>query len=81
MKIDNYLSRWQEFHDWSVANRPEILESVESLGVQLRDSINEYRRASDPEERQLQMDVIKQHYDRVVQWHMKEILSKLSGER
>jgi hypothetical protein len=80
MKIDNYLSRWQEFHDWSVTNRPEILESVESLGQKLRDSINEYREASDPDERQLQLDAIKQHYDRVVQWHMKEILSKLSGE-
>jgi hypothetical protein len=80
MKIDNYLSRWQEFHDWSVANRPEILDSVETLGLELRASINEYREAADPDDRQAQLDAIKQHYDRVVQWHMKEILSKLSGE-
>lgn len=80
MKIDNYLSRWQEFHDWSVTNRPEILSSVESLGQELRDSIAQYREASTPDDRQEQLDAIKQHYDRVVQWHMKEILSKISGE-
>ena len=79
MKIDNYLSRWQEFYDWAVSNRPEIVDSVESLGQELRDSINEYRAASDPDDRQEQLDAIKAHYDRVVQWHMKEILSKISG--
>ena len=80
MKIDNYLTRWQEFHDWSAANRPEILASVESLGKELRNSIAQYREASNPDDRQEQLDAIKQHYDRVVQWHMKEILSKISGE-
>ena len=80
MKIDNYLSRWQEFREWSVSNRPEILDSVETLGTNLRDSIREYRQATEPGERQHRMDLIKQHYDQVVQWHMKEILGKLDGE-
>lgn len=80
MKIDNYLSRWQEFHQWSVDNRPEILDSVEVLGNELRDSISEYRQATDPDTRQTGMELIKQHYDQVVQWHMREILSKLDGE-
>lgn len=80
MKIDNYLSRWQEFHQWSVSNRPEIVDSVESLGQKLRDSIAEYRQATDPDQRQARMDLIKEHYDRVVQWHMQEILQKLDSE-
>ena len=80
MKIDNYLSRWQEFHEWSRTNRPEIVQSVENLGSDLRGAISRYRQETDPEERQLRMDLIKQHYDRVVQWHMEEILSKLDGE-
>lgn len=80
MKIDNYLSRWQEFHQWSVSNRPEIVDSVESLGQKLRDSISEYRQATDPDQRQARMDLIKEHYDRVVQWHMQEILQKLDSE-
>lgn len=80
MKIDNYLSRWQEFYDWADANRPEILNSVRALGDQLRTSVSLYRDATDPNQRQQRMDVIKQHYDRVVQWHMQEILSKLDGE-
>ena len=80
MKIDNYLSRWQEFHQWSVSNRPEIVDSVESLGQKLRDSIAEYRQATDPDDRQARMDLIKEHYDRVVQWHMQEILEKLDSE-
>lgn len=80
MKIDNYLSRWQEFHQWSVDNRPEIVGSVEVLGRHLRNSIAEFRQATDPDERQSCMELIRQHYDRVVQWHMKEILAKLDGE-
>ncbi len=80
MKIDNYLSRWQEFHQWSVSNRPDIVTGVETLGHDLRHSISEYRQATDPDQRQARMDIIKQHYDRVVQWHMEEILSKLDGE-
>ena len=80
MKIDNYLTRWQEFHDWSASNRPEILSSVETLGNELRGAISQYREATDPNQRQVRMDLIKQHYDRVVQWHMEEILSKLDGE-
>lgn len=80
MKIDNYLSRWQEFHQWSLSNRPEIVESVESLGQLLRDSIADYRQATDPVQRQSRMDLIKEHYDRVVQWHMQEILEKLDSE-
>ena len=80
MKIDNYLSRWQEFNEWSVSNRPDILESVETLGSKLRDSISQYRQATDPDQRHQRMELIKQHYDRVVQWHMHEILSKLDGE-
>ena len=80
MKIDNYISRWQEFHQWSVHNRPEIVSSVETLGNELRDSIHEYRQATDPGQRQHRMELIKQHYDRVVQWHMEEILTKLDGE-
>lgn len=80
MKIDNYISRWQEFHQWSVNNRPEIVDSVESLGDKLRDSINEYREATDPDVRQERLETIKQHYDKVVQWHMEEILSKLDDE-
>lgn len=80
MKIDNYLSRWQEFKEWSSTNRPEILASVESLGTELRDSIVEYRQATDLAQRHDRMELIKQHYDRVVQWHMREILSKLDGE-
>ena len=80
MKIDNYISRWQEFHQWSVSNRPDIVTSVEDLGDELRESISEYRQATDPDRRQDRMELIKQHYDRVVQWHMREILSKLDGE-
>ena len=80
MKIDNYLSRWQEFKDWSLSNRPEIVGSVETLGNELRHSIHQYRQATEPDLRHERMDLIKQHYDRVVQWHMREILSKLDGE-
>jgi len=80
MKLDNYLSRWQEFRDWSATNRPEIIERVESLGNELRDSIHEYKQATDPATRNLRMESIKEHYDRVVQWHMESILSKLDGE-
>ena len=80
MKIDNYLSRWQEFHDWSANNRPEIMDSVQNLGKSLRSSIKAYRQASDPGERQHRMDLIKQDYEQVVQWHMREILGKLEGE-
>lgn len=80
MKIDNYLSRWEEFHQWSESNRPEILDSVEDLGQELRESISDYREATDPDQRQARMDMIKQHYDRVVQWHMQEILEKLDSE-
>ena len=80
MKIDNYLSRWQEFHVWSQTNRPEIVDSVQLLGKELRSSIRAYRQASDPDERHRRMVLIKQHYERVVQWHMQEIVSKLDGE-
>lgn len=80
MKLDNYLSRWQEFHNWSVDNRPEIVDSVETLGDELRSSIADYRQATDPDQRQARMELIKQHYDRVVQWHMQEILAKLEDE-
>jgi hypothetical protein len=80
MKLDNYLSRWQEFRDWSATNRPDIVAGVETLGDELRDSILEYREATDPATRNLRLEVIKQHYDRVVQWHMEAILSKLETE-
>lgn len=80
MKIDNYYSRWQEFHDWAKANNPGIVPSVESLGQAMLSSIHEYRSAKEPMQRQENMDLIKGHYDRVVQWHMKEILSKLSAK-
>jgi DNA-binding ferritin-like protein len=80
MKLDNYLSRWQEFRDWSATNRPDIVDGVETLGDELRDSIHEYREATDPATRNLRLEVIKQHYDRVVQWHMEAILSKLETE-
>lgn len=81
MKIDNYYSRWQEFYDWAKTNRPAILPSVESLGQAMLASIQEYRSAKEPLQRQEHLDSIKSHYDRVVQWHMEEILSKLSGKR
>ncbi len=80
MKIDNYLSRWHEFREWSATNRPDIVPAVENLGCELRGAITQYRQATDPNQRQIRMDLIKQHYDRVVQWHMEEILSKLDGE-
>jgi len=80
MKLDNYLTRWQEFRDWSASNRPEIVTGVDTLGDELRDSIHQYREATDPDTRHLRMDLIKQHYDRVVQWHMEAILSKLDRE-
>lgn len=81
MKIDNYLSRWEEFRHWSEANRPEILANVVSLGDDLKDCIKAYRQATDPDERNERLALIKQHYDRIVQWHMQEILSKLDGGR
>ncbi len=80
MKIDNYLSRWEEFYQWSVANRPEIVGEVENLGSQLRSCIRKYRETTDPVQRHEQMEHIKAAHDRVVQWHMREILSKLEGE-
>ena len=80
MKLDNYVTRWQEFRDWSVSNRPELVTGVDTLGDELRDSIHQYREATDPDTRHLRMEHIKQHYDRVVQWHMEAILSKLDGE-
>lgn len=78
MKIDNYYSRWQEFHEWAKCNRPDILPSVETLGQTMLSLIQEYRSAKEPLQRQERLDLIKGHYDRVVQWHMQEILSKLS---
>lgn len=79
MKLRNYITRWQEFREWSVHNRPEIVGEVEALGEQLRRSIEAYRQASDPAERQTKLDSIKTYYDRVVEWHMQEILAKLDG--
>jgi hypothetical protein len=79
MKLRNYITRWQEFRDWSLSNRPEIVGEVETLGQELRHSIDEYRRAAGPQERQVTMESIKTAYDRVVEWHMREILEKLDG--
>ena len=80
MKLRNYITRWQEFQEWSVDNRPEIVEEVEDLGDELRHSIQAYRQAAGPEERQTTMDAIKTHYDRVVDWHMREIIAKLDSK-
>ena len=52
MKLRNYITRWQALPEWSVHNRPEIVSDVESLGKELRHSIQAYDQASDPEERQ-----------------------------
>ena len=79
MKLRNYITRWQEFRDWSETNRPEIVSDVESLGDELRLSIEAYRQASGPEERQDTMDAIKAYYDQVVEWHMREIIAKLDN--
>ena len=79
MKLRNYITRWQEFRDWSLSNRPEIVGEVETLGQELRHSIDAYRRAAGPQERQVTMESIKASYDRVVEWHMREILEKLDG--
>ena len=53
---------------------------IDTLGDDLRTSIHQYREATDPDTRHLRMEHIKQHYDRVVQWHMEAILSKLDRE-
>jgi len=79
MKLRNYITRWQEFREWSATNRPEIVSDVESLGNELRHSIEAYRQASGPEERQDTMDSIKAYYDEVVEWHMREIIAKLDN--
>jgi len=79
MKLRNYITRWQEFRDWSEDNRPEIVNEVEDLGKELRTSIEAYRKAAGPEERQQKMDSIKGYYDQVVEWHMQEIIDKLDG--
>jgi len=79
MKLRNYITRWQEFRDWSLSNRPEIVGEVENLGQELRHSIEAYRRAAGPQERQVTMESIKIAYDRVVEWHMREIIEKLDG--
>jgi hypothetical protein len=79
MKLRNYITRWQEFREWSETNRPEIVSDVESLGNELRHSIEAYRQASGPEERQDTMDSIKAYYDEVVEWHMREIIAKLDN--
>lgn len=80
MKLRNYITRWQEFRDWSESNRPEIVGDVENLGQELRVSIEAYRKAGCPEERQTTMESIKTCYEQVVEWHMSEILSKLDGD-
>ena len=79
MKLRNYITRWQEFREWSATNRPEIVSDVESLGNELRHSIEAYRQATGPEERQDSMDSIKAYYDEVVEWHMREIIAKLDN--
>ena len=80
MKLRNYITRWQEFREWSVHNRPEIVGDVESLGQELRHSIEAYRSAIGPEERQVTMESIKAYYDQVVEWHMREIIAKLDSK-
>lgn len=80
MKLRNYITRWQEFHEWSTANRPEIVDDVEQLGDELRESISEYRSCTDPEQRQMTMETIKSYYGRIVEWHTQEIISKLEGQ-
>lgn len=80
MKLRNYITRWQEFREWSVTNRPEIMEDVEALGNELRHSIEAYRQAAGPTERQDKMESIKTYYDRVVEWHMQEIIAKLDAK-
>ena len=56
MKLRNYITRWQEFREWSECNRPEIVSDVENLGNELRHSIEAYRQATGPEDRQDTMD-------------------------
>lgn len=80
MKLRNYITRWQEFHEWSESNRPEILDEVEQLGDRLRTTIAAYKRCSDPAERQEMLEAIKNQYTRVVEWHTQEIISKLESQ-
>ena len=79
MKLRNYITRYQEFREWSETNRPEIVSDVENLGNELRHSIEAYRQATGPEDLQDTMDSIKAYYDEVVEWHMREIIAKLDN--
>lgn len=80
MKLRNYITRWQEFHEWSTSNKPEILDEVEALGDELRKSIAAYRGSEDPETRHTMMEAIKSQYGKIVEWHTQEIISKLEGQ-